>query len=205
MNNKFSAKKTYSGIKSFFSGNVLLSAGLAVFFFGAFSLCYIFADAASRRLYIIPVLVVAAGIVSLYRVLSASRRSWLVFMACACISCGFLLLVIEMDLLPYEIKQLWPIFVVLCGISLFIAGINRFRAFRPVFMVPSVALTGSGLFYMLFSLYIIKERFMNVVTRWWPVLFVAAGLFLVGVYMYREYSGKSALSKDNGGAKERNE
>jgi len=88
----------------------------------------------------------------------------------------------------FSIWRYWPIIVISCGLSLIPTGYLKFRSFRTVYMFPSVILTSIGIFFLMFSLKIIKTPLRAILAYSWPIVLMILGGILISVYFYRQRS-----------------
>lgn len=77
----------------------------------------------------------------------------------------------------------WPLYAIGAGICLLIAGFVRYKGPKPGFIVLSSLFVLLGLFFSIFSFGFSSMRFMSFMSIWWPALIVAAGLFLLVVWL----------------------
>ncbi len=98
---------------------------------------------------------------------------------------GILLFFIDTSYVPYTLEVLWPLVVVIGGLSLMVSGIYVHRGVRASYAIPAVALMLLGGCCLLFSLDIIHEPFLRLVSRWWPLALIATGLCLVVLFFVR--------------------
>ena len=92
---------------------------------------------------------------------------------------GLLLFFIRTKHIPYTLDALWPLVVVIGGVSLLVSSLFVYRRARISQVIPSVSLLLLGGCCLLFSLDIIQQPFLQFAGRWWPVLLIAAGFCLV--------------------------
>ncbi len=72
----------------------------------------------------------------------------------------------------------WPGYLALAGVSFLPYGQKKKAYHRPGILISGLFLMGISFFMLLFSLDIIPMSFRAFVQVWWPVLFIAMGLFL---------------------------
>ncbi|HUW71198.1 MAG TPA: hypothetical protein VMX33_13295 [bacterium] len=77
----------------------------------------------------------------------------------------------------------WPLFAIGAGICLLIAGFVRYKGPKPGFIVLSSLFVLLGFFFSIFSFGFSSMRFKTFMSIWWPALIVAAGLFLLVVWL----------------------
>ena len=77
-------------------------------------------------------------------------------------------------------------FDVIFGISLMPAGIYNFKRLRSIYLFPAITMILLGVFFMLFSLDIVKMSFAEFFINWWPLLLLIAGVLLVGIFFVQQ-------------------
>lgn len=82
----------------------------------------------------------------------------------------------------------WPLYAIGAGICLLIAGFAQYRGLRPGFTVLAALFVLLGLFFSIFSFGFSSMRFKVFMSRWWPALFVVAGLFLLVVWLVQHFT-----------------
>lgn len=122
---------------------------------------------------------VAIGGILLFVSIVRVKKQYCMFFGLFLIMTGCLLFFTAVNYVPYTLESLWPFIVIFGSISLFISGIFVHRGKITSYIIPSVALLLLGLFFLLFSMNIIQEPFLQLASRWWPVVLIMAGLSLV--------------------------
>ena len=149
--------------------NILLAAGLLFIFGGILLLVYLFSRV-SLGMYVFRfALFSLSGSVLLYFALTGTKPALFTFSGLFLSCCSLLFLIADARIIPYTIKQVWPVTVVLSGLALFPAGYVRFRKFQISYVVPGVVLAGLGFVFLCFSLNIIKISFAEFARAWWPL------------------------------------
>lgn len=77
-------------------------------------------------------------------------------------------------------KDLWPVFMGIVGISLIPYGARYRRTIRVTLVVPGIILILLAGVFLLFSLSIVKQSFSEFVISWWPLVLVFMGIILIG-------------------------
>ena len=127
-----------------------------------------------------PLVFTAAGVFLLYKALFCKARPSSLFLGLLCSLSG--LFVLLLNILPPDtltIKELWPVFMGIVGISLIPYGARYRRTVRVTLVVPGIILLVLMVFFLLFSLQIVKQSFSEFVIGWWPLVLVIMGLSLV--------------------------
>ncbi len=95
---------------------------------------------------------------------------------------GIYLLLCNTVLPENEIEKIWPIFMLITGLSMIPYGIRKNRKLRIRIIVPAGAIIIMSLFFLPFTLKLLTIKFISFVTRWWPVLFIFLGLIFITIY-----------------------
>lgn len=103
---------------------------------------------------------------------------------------GFLLLLVDLRVIPYTMRQAWPILVSAAGISLVPAGLYRLKRMRSIYLFPAILLILLGVFFSLFSFRILHVSLSLFMHQWWPALMVVTGLVLVVLYFIQQVRKK---------------
>lgn len=101
--------------------------------------------------------------------------------------------------LPYTIKEMWPMFGVTAGLLWFIAGRIKYGTLKFGFVIPSVTLFGMGCWYSLFSFKIIKLSFRSVACTLGPLFMVSIAVFLVVFFLMQQRHKELVFSDDETG------
>lgn len=101
---------------------------------------------------------------------------------------GLLYTFIHAKVVESDLYQLWPLFVVFCGISLLFTCIFKHKKIRGVYLTPSVILVALGFIFMLFSFHVLHFSFVSFISKWFPVILICLGAILVGVFLYQKNS-----------------
>lgn len=124
------------------------------------------------------------GILVFFSIVKFRRKS-LMFSGIFLILTGILFFAIDTGFIPLSLESLWPVVVIIGGLSLFISGLYVHRGIRVSIVIPSVSLLFLGGCCLLFSLNIITQPFLQLASRWWPLVLIMAGLFLVVLFFIR--------------------
>ena len=103
---------------------------------------------------------------------------------------GFLLLLVDLHVIPYTMRQAWPILVSAAGIALVPAGLYRLKRMRSIYLFPAILLILLGIFFSLFSFRILNVSLSLFMHRWWPILIVFTGAILVALYFIQQVRKK---------------
>lgn len=168
-----------------FKQNLILAAGLVFVLVGIFlmvkKVSYVTNAFAIR-----PVLILSASAIFLFLAIALIKNSIFFYCGIFFLFSGIVFLISDTELSDYTIKQLWPFLVIAAGVSIWPAGLYKLKRIRTVYLIPSITLICLGITFMLFSMKIIKTKFVDVFIRYWPVLMIVAGLALVAVFIWQQ-------------------
>lgn len=99
--------------------------------------------------------------------------------------------------IPFAFVEVWPVIGVSAGIFLFIAGIIRYRKLLFRYFIPSITLFLLGVWFMLFSLKIIKISFRDVAIVGGPLFFIMSGIFIIGFFLLQRKYTNLVVSDEN--------
>ena len=98
--------------------------------------------------------------------------------------------------IPFSFYQVWPLIGVTAGLFLFIAGIIRYRKLYFRYVIPSLTLFLLGIWFMLFSLKIIKVSFRDVAIIGGPLFFIMSGIFIIGFFLLQKKHKNLVVTED---------
>lgn len=102
-------------------------------------------------------------------------------------------------LLPYTIKEMWPLFGVTAGLLWFIAGRIKYGTLKFGFVIPSVTLFGMGCWYSLFSFKLLKLSYSSVACTLGPLFMISIAVFLVVFFLMQQRHKELVFSDDETG------
>ena len=176
--------------------DVILGAGILLIVAGIALLCCITLDVQPNMLIAIPVCIIAAGVALLIFSYARIKAIWRLFLGYFLTAAGLFALVVCFSSLSLSMLKLWPVFVILCGISYGVASFQIRRKLYVSIIVPAVMLVCLGSLFLCFSLGIIGISFRYFVSRWWPSFLVLLGIVLIMIYVYMQHSCKADNSTD---------
>jgi hypothetical protein len=113
--------------------------------------------------------------------------------------CWSILSLLTELVLPFTIKEVWPLFGVLTGILWFIAGLIKYKRMKFGFVIPSITLFGMGIWYSLFSFEIVKLSFKSVACSLGPIFMVSIAVFLVLFFLAQQKHKELVFSDEETG------
>lgn len=167
------------------SFNLLLGTGIAFVLLGIFLLGILSAGIEIQSVGVLHLACAAFGGVLLFVAIVKVRRRSVMFAGLFLVMTGMLLFFTGTNHIPYTLDAMWPLVVVIGGISLFVSGLYVQGRAKASQVIPSVALVLLGGCCLLFSLDIIQQPFLLFASRWWPVLLIIAGFWLMLLFFIR--------------------
>lgn len=178
------------------SFNLLLGTGIAFVLLGILLLGISSSDIEMQVIGIRHLACVALGGCLLFIAIAKVRRRSVMFAGLFLVLTGLLLFFIKTNHIPYTLDALWPLVVVIGGVSLLLSGLFVQRKARISQVIPSISLLLLGGCCLLFSLDIINQPFLQFASRWWPVLLIVAGFCLVILFFIWN---KGSIQLEDGG------
>ena len=124
----------------------------------------------------------ALGGVFLFVAIVKLQKKSLLFAGLFLLMTGILFFLIDTKFIPYSLDALWPVVVIIGGVSLFVSGVFVHKGIKTSHFIPSISMVLLGVFCLLFSLNVIEEPFLRLASRWWPIVLIAAGICLIVLF-----------------------
>lgn len=170
--------------------NILLAAGLLLVLAGIFLFVKTFASV-TKVFALRPVVFLCAGAVFIFLALAFTKNSIFFFLGITSVLFGIISILTDTGITPLSMKELWPTFVIACGISLFPAGFYKMKRVRTVYLFPAIMLVLLGSLFLMFSLHIIKMPFSRFIAFTWPIFIMLFGLTLVVIFLWQQTHHKN--------------
>ncbi|MCR4940968.1 MAG: DUF5668 domain-containing protein [Treponemataceae bacterium] len=183
----------YAGKKS---QEIILGSGIFLITIGIALICLFVLDIQPNMLITIPCAVMLLGAVFLFLAYIRKKVVWLFFLGFFLASGGVFSLIICFGSFNYSMTHLWPVLVILCGLSYCGAYFHVFHRFSIPSVVPSLVLIGFGGFLLCFSLGIIQIPFRKFISRFWPLFLVLLGIVFIIIYAYMQHTDMSGKSEN---------
>lgn len=161
--------------------NVVLALGVICVLAGFFLFTHI-ASNFNAEIHSWTVFCIFLGAIIFYLSLVTFKLSVLFFTGLFLCLNGCLFMILCSKIFPLGMKELWPLSIILCGFCLFLTGYARYRHVRSSYFYPSILIDVLGVFFLLFSLKVIKVSFLRFFQIFGPILLVILGIFLVIVF-----------------------
>ncbi len=143
-----------------------------------------------------PVLPIGIGMVSLAMGFHGVGTEASVFVGIFLTVGGVFFLLITTVMSAVEIARIWPVFMTIAGVSLAVFSYRREAGSRLALLVPAIVIVFlSGVFF-LFSLNLIRQDFISVVTVWWPVLFIVIGICIIVFHLVHHARARQVRSSE---------
>lgn len=167
--------------------NIVLVIGLALIFAGILLLTGYFAKNPQSIFLFRGVILFILGASFLFVELMNSSKTWLMFISVVLMLISVIIGMIDVGFLPYAVKDLWPCFIIIFGVTLILFSLYKCKRIKAVYLIPALTITFFGVFFMLFSMRIIKTSFVSIASNLWPLLFVFCGGVLVTAYFIQHH------------------
>ena len=163
--------------------------------------CFVFAvlNPISRKIDILNLVllivqaIIGIGIIVLGKILTHKFFHMfigLVFFLCSIVS------IVMVLILPFTIKEFWPVYGVVAGLSLFISGFFKYKSVKFGYLIPAVTLFCMGIWYLLFSMQIMPLSFSMVVYTLGPAFLIMVAFLLVA-YFFVQQKHSDLVFKDD--------
>lgn len=163
--------------------NIILAVGLLFLSVGFLTFVYALETNHENFFKFWPLFVIFTGLFVTYFSITVFHRSYLLFGGIAFSFSGCFMEFLSQDITSLTYVQLWPVFLLIAGISLLLACIYKFRRPRPNYIVPSVIMILLGIVFLLFSLDVIKVSFVTFMVIVGPCLLFGAGVTAVILFV----------------------
>ena len=163
--------------------------------------CFVFAviNPISRKIDILNLVILIfqglLGIVIIIIGKKITHKFFHMFIGLAFFLCS-LVLIMMVIVLPFTIKELWPVYGVIAGISLFISGFLKYKSVKFGYLIPAVTLVGMGIWYLMFSLQLMPLSFSMVVYTLGPAFLIMIAVLLVA-YFFVQQKHSDLVFKDD--------
>lgn len=163
--------------------------------------CFVFAviNPISRKIDILNLVILIfqglLGIVIIIIGKKITHKFFHMFIGLAFFLCSLVLIMMVL-VLPFTIKELWPVYGVIAGISLFISGFLKYKSVKFGYLIPAVTLVGMGIWYLMFSLHLMPLSFSMVVYTLGPAFLIMIAVLLVA-YFFVQQKHSDLVFKDD--------
>lgn len=127
------------------------------------------------------------GIILWYAGILLKNRVRFFFAATFLLLTSVLLFFIDFNFMYILLPVVWPILMVFVAISFTVSGFLCYHKLHAMYIVLSLAFSGLGVLFFLFSSKLITLSFITVVLWWFPVLFLLSVISLV-IWLFQRIS-----------------
>jgi hypothetical protein len=136
-----------------------------------------------------PVIPLLAGMYFLYLAFARNGPESYVFVGMLLGLGGLFMLLRNTLISNVALERLWPVFMSIVGLSLVAYGIQRGRSHALGLVLPGAAFFLLSLVFLVFSLNLVDEDFVDFVVVWWPSLLLIIGIAFIVSHIVRRVSG----------------
>ncbi len=126
-----------------------------------------------------PGVLIVLGLYLLYRGYQPERGEGAIFIGFFFLLSGIVLVLLNTVITWAELEQIWPLFIIVISCALFFYGRNKPRERRAMYTVPAAVVMAMGFIFLMFSLGIVTVSFKDFMKRWWPLVLVVFGFFVM--------------------------
>ncbi len=126
-----------------------------------------------------PIPVLLAGLFFLYMAWPRRRSDTWIIPGMVLTLGGLLFLLANTVLAGQSLEKIWPLFMLVTGISLVPYGLRRKGPSRATVIVPAIFISLLSLFFLPFSLHREEGGLVSFVRQWWPLILVVLGITLI--------------------------
>lgn len=132
------------------------------------------------------ILFLVAGFAFLYSFLFFSNKPFFLFVGLMFSLWGIFGTLMGTGIVPFSLKEWWPLFLLFSGISLFCSGKVKNKKIVIAYDFPALFLIVMSAIFLFFSFGLIDVSFSMVAVVLGPLLLICAGVFLVIIFLYRK-------------------
>ena len=174
---------------------IFLAIGLLFILLGIFLQIFLNRNLVFNTAVLYSIIVAFGGAVFLYIACLKKSSMWKFAVGLFLTLGGLFFVIVEAYFDDYSLKTLWPVLVSLAGTSIICSAIFSKRRITFSILMPSIVLVIMGVLFLFFSLDIIKDSFISVVTNLLPFLLIISGVVLFGSYFYVQ-SGRQYINPE---------
>jgi len=128
-----------------------------------------------------PLILTVLGVIFLYKFWFRKARPSTLFVGLLLFLSGTFTLLLSTEFISGDLtlKELWPVFMGIVGVSLIPYGTQYRRTVRVTLVIPGIILIVLMGVFLLFSLSVVKQTFAEFFISWWPLVLVLMGLSLI--------------------------
>lgn len=166
--------------------NTILALGMLLIAAGFFFILCCAGTNPGLSVSLVPGVLLLAGMVDLYIYIAFKATPFRLFLGLDLCSFGVLSFILIFFNIPVEISVLWPIYVLLTAISLFVAGRTKGKKFSINYDLSALIMAAFGILFFLFSCDVIKISFSQLTLYAFPVILICGGVCLMLLFVRRK-------------------
>jgi hypothetical protein len=126
-----------------------------------------------------PVVLILVGLAFLYLAWPRRRSDRWIIPGMVLTLGGIAFLLMNTVLRGQELERIWPVFMLVTGISLVPYGLRKRGSARTAIVIPGLFISALALLFLPFSLHGTGGELSAFVRQWWPLVLVVLGAALV--------------------------
>lgn len=135
---------------------------------------------------ILPAVQIFLGLFAVYVAIKVTKKGYQVFSSLLFLLLGLYQFLLMNEVIPFSLKETWPIIGVISSLCLLVSGVYRYRKMKILYIVPSFILLLMSLWYSLFSFKVIKQPFSFVVLSLGPAFVIITVAMLIIFYFLQK-------------------
>ena len=135
----------------------------------------------------IPFLFILPGLLMLYKAYFRGGFERHIIAGMLLVQTGIFILVSQTVLDLKTIRRIWPVFMLMVGISLIPCAFRKSKGNRIKIIIPSIAIILLSLVFLPFSMKILTTRFIVFAAMWWPMFFIIMGITFLIIFFTKTY------------------
>lgn len=145
-----------------------------------------------------PLPILLLGLFFLYKVFLAGKSPKYLIPGMLLSLIGAFFILMNTVITESKLEQIWPVFMLITGLSILPYGLyKKSRKARITIIIPVLAIIILSIVFLMFSLNLINENFIDFVFKWWPVIIVFSGALLITLYCIKLKKLKNQMNKSD--------
>lgn len=132
------------------------------------------------------VILTIVGAILFYLSIVKLNSAFVFFLGLYAVFAGFFFMIVCSGLVSSGLERLWPVSIILAGLTVFLTGVTKDRRVRTTYLFPSVFLAGMGCYFLLFSLNLISMGFRKWISVCWPLFPIFLGVCLIILFLIQQ-------------------
>ena len=135
-----------------------------------------------------PLPIIILGLFFLYAAFLRGKKRRYILPGMLFTLAGLFFLLLNTVLSTISLEKIWPIFMLITGVSILPYGHGQKKNTRVAILIPALAIVGLAIIFLPFSLRLVTKSFTNFVLTWWPTLLLLTGTLLILSHFMRTKS-----------------